>query len=70
MYVGMIETRFLKMLLKSCHENYGDLFIKIPWYIRKVYHCIVIRAQLRKFKIKHEISKFTAKIFVIKIPRH
>ena len=27
MNVGMIETRSLKMLLKSFHENYSDLFI-------------------------------------------
>ena len=33
MYVGMIETRSLKMLLKSFHENYSDLFIKITWYL-------------------------------------
>ena len=26
-YVGMIETRYLKMLLKSFHENYSDLFV-------------------------------------------
>ena len=29
MYIGMIETRSLKMLLKGFHENYSDLFIKI-----------------------------------------
>ena len=28
MYVGMIETRFLKISLKSFHENYSDLFKK------------------------------------------
>ena len=28
MFVGMIETRFLKMLLKSLYESYSDLFIK------------------------------------------
>ena len=28
MYVGMIETRSLKILLKSFHENYSDLFKK------------------------------------------
>ena len=28
MYVGMIETRFLKILLKSFHENYSDLLKK------------------------------------------
>ena len=28
MYVGMIETRSLKILLKSFHENYDDLFKK------------------------------------------
>ena len=32
MYVGMIETRFLKLLLKSFLENYSDLFIKITRY--------------------------------------
>ena len=29
MYVGMIETRSLKILLKSLHENYSDLLKKI-----------------------------------------
>ena len=28
MYVGMIETRSLKILPKSFHENYTDLFKK------------------------------------------
>ena len=28
MYIGMIETRPLKILLKSFHENYSDLFKK------------------------------------------
>ena len=28
MYVGMIEARSLKILLKSFHENYSDLFKK------------------------------------------
>ena len=28
MYVGMIETRSLKILLKNFHENYSDLFKK------------------------------------------
>ena len=28
MYVEMIETRYLKILLKSFHENYSDLFKK------------------------------------------
>ena len=28
MYVGMIETRSLKILLKSFHDNYSDLFKK------------------------------------------
>ena len=28
MYVEMIETRSLKILLKSFHENYTDLFKK------------------------------------------
>ena len=32
MYVGMIETRSLKILLKSFHENYSDLFKKTTWY--------------------------------------
>ena len=32
MYVGMIETRSFKMLLKSFHENYSDLFKKITRY--------------------------------------
>ena len=29
----MIETRYLKILMKSFHENYSDLFKKIPWFI-------------------------------------
>ena len=33
MYVGMIETRSLKILLKIYHENYSDLFKKIKWCI-------------------------------------
>ena len=28
MYVGMIETSSFKILLKSFHENYSDLFEK------------------------------------------
>ena len=32
MYVEIIETRSLKMLLKSFRENYSDLNIKITWY--------------------------------------
>ena len=28
MYVGMMETRSLKILLKGFHENYSDLFKK------------------------------------------
>ena len=28
MYVGMIETRSLKIYLKSFHENYSDMFKK------------------------------------------
>ena len=28
MYIGMIETRSLKILLKSFHENQSDLFKK------------------------------------------
>ena len=28
MYTGMIEIRSLKILLKSFHENYGDLIKK------------------------------------------
>ena len=32
MYVGMIETRFLKILLKSFHENYSHLFKKTIRY--------------------------------------
>ena len=28
MYIGMIETRSFKILLKSFHENYSDLFKK------------------------------------------
>ena len=32
MYVGMIETRSLKILLKSFHGHYSDLFIKTTRY--------------------------------------
>ena len=32
MFLGMIETKSLKMLLKSFHGNYSDLFIKITRY--------------------------------------
>ena len=32
MYIGMIETRSLKILLKSFHENYSDLFKKTTRY--------------------------------------
>ena len=32
MYVGMIEARSPKMLQKSFHENYSDLFKKITLY--------------------------------------
>ena len=28
MYIGIIETRSLKILLKGFHENYSDLFKK------------------------------------------
>ena len=34
MYVGMIEPWALRMLLKSFHENFSDLFIKITLYAR------------------------------------
>ena len=37
MYVGMIETRSLKILLKSFHENYSDLFKKTTWYILSLF---------------------------------
>ena len=33
MYVGMIETRSLKILLKSSHENFSDMFKKIVAYL-------------------------------------
>ena len=33
MYLGMIETRFLKILLNSFHENYSDLFKTTTRYI-------------------------------------
>ena len=36
MYVGMIETRSLKILLKSFHENYSDLFKKTTRYTNKI----------------------------------
>ena len=33
MYVGMFETRFLKILLNSFHENYSDLFKTTTRYL-------------------------------------
>ena len=33
MYEEMIETSFLKILLKSFHENYSDMFIKLTQYV-------------------------------------
>ena len=33
MYIGMIETRSLKILLKSFHENYSNLFKKTTRYL-------------------------------------
>ena len=33
MYVEMIETRFLKILLKSFHETYSNLFKKTTRYM-------------------------------------
>ena len=33
MYIGMLETRPLKILLKSFHESYCYLFIKITRYL-------------------------------------
>ena len=38
MYVGMSETRSLKMLLKHFHENYGDLSIKSRRYITPIHY--------------------------------
>ena len=38
MYVGMIETRFLKILLNSFHENYSDLFKTTTRYTIHVYY--------------------------------
>ena len=35
MYLGMIETRSLKILLKSFHENDSDLFKKITRYVNQ-----------------------------------
>ena len=46
MYVGMIETRSLKILLKSFRENYSDLLkkqhgrcyeISEQWFFRKLW---------------------------------
>ena len=36
MYVEMIETKSVKMLLKSFHENYSELFIKTTGYPLKL----------------------------------
>ena len=33
MYIGMIETRSLKIFPKSFHENYSDLFKKTTRYV-------------------------------------
>ena len=38
MYIEMIETRSLKILLKSFHENYSDLFKKTTWYTSPKYY--------------------------------
>ena len=37
-YVGMIETRSLKILLKSFHENYSDLSKETTWYLSRFAH--------------------------------
>ena len=34
MYMGMIETRSLKILLKSFYENYSNLFKKTTRYVK------------------------------------
>ena len=46
MYIGMIETRFLKILLKSFRGNYSDLFKKTTRYLDKRfwYKCVLIRS--------------------------
>ena len=36
MYVGMIETRSLKISLKSFHENYSELFKKTTRYVSHI----------------------------------
>ena len=40
MYIGMIETRSLKILLKSFHENYSDLFKKTTRYYFAIWDCM------------------------------
>ena len=37
-YVGMTKTRSLKILLKSFHENYSDLFKKTTRYVIIYFH--------------------------------
>ena len=46
MYVGMIETRSLKILLKSFHENYSNLFKKNNTVLYS-YHFGVVRKKIK-----------------------
>ena len=38
MYIGMIETRSLKIILKSFQENYSDLFKKTTRRIEELFN--------------------------------
>ena len=46
MYVGMIETRSLKILLKNFHENYSDLLKKSTVF--SVFKCVENWFQFQK----------------------
>ena len=57
MYVGMIETRSLKILLKSFHENFSDLFQKTTRYGSKK-----VWGKGTLFAIKFQASKIHVKL--------
>ena len=48
MYVGMIETRFLKILLNSFHENYSDLFkTTTRYFIQLHFNCYLFPSKCK-----------------------
>ena len=58
MYVGMIETRFLKMLLRSFYGNYSDLFKKQHGI--KLSTLQIWPAEMKNnFRLEHIQNKFT-----------